>query len=105
MAFTVHMSLLGETGFKQLARLNHAKAADLADALSKVNGISIENETYFNEFVISLPKPSDQIVSKLAEQGIIAGYAIDEKRLLVCATEMTTDDDIKQFVKALEGAL
>ena len=37
LAFTVHMSLLGEDGFKQLARLNHERACDLADALTDIN--------------------------------------------------------------------
>lgn len=105
LAFTVHLALLGENGLKQLALLNHEKACDLADALSKISGVEIDNDTFFNEFVITLSKPSKEIVEKLLAKGIIAGHPIDEHRLLVTATEMTTDEDITQFTKALSEVL
>ena len=35
LAFTIHLSLLGEEGLTRLARLNHAKAAALADRLAR----------------------------------------------------------------------
>src|SRR5690606_2444985 len=34
LAFSIHMALLGEAGFTRLARLNHARATRLADALA-----------------------------------------------------------------------
>lgn len=105
LAFTVHMALLGEGGFKQLATLNHERACDLADALAKVPGVKVENKTFFNEFVIDLGKPSKAIVQKLADQGIIAGLALDGNKLLVTATEMTTDEHINAFTKALKEVL
>ncbi len=102
LAFTVHLALLGEDGFKRLARLNHESACRLADALSSVNGVKVENKSFFNEFVIELSKPAGPVVEKLANKGIIAGYPLDGKRLLVAATEMTTEEDIKAFAKALK---
>ncbi len=104
LAFTVHLALLGENGLKQLARINHEKACDLADALSNVKGVKVENEIFFNEFVISVSN-ANNVVEKLAAKGIIGGYAIDDNRLLVTATEMTSDDDIAQFCKALNEVL
>lgn len=103
LAFTVHMALLGEDGFTRLARLNHEAACRLADALARVPGVSVENKTFFNEFVITLGKPASAVVEKLAARGIIAGYALDGDRLLVAATEMTTDDDIAALCAALAG--
>ncbi len=105
LAFTVHMSLLGEDGFKNLARLNHEAACRLADALAKVNGVKIVNESFFNEFAIELTKPAAQVVEALAEKGIIAGYPAAENTLLVAATEMTKDEDIKAFTKTLSEVL
>ncbi len=104
LAFTVHMSLLGEDGFKTLARLNHEAACKLADALVKVPGVKIISDTFFNEFVIELPKNARDVVDALAAQDIIAGYPLDGNRLLVCATEMTTDDDIAALCAALKEA-
>jgi glycine dehydrogenase subunit 1 len=103
LAFTVHMSLLGEDGFKTLACLNHEKACALADALEKA-GLKIANKTFFNEFTVDLPKDAAPVVEKLAGQGIIAGYPVGNK-LVVAATEMTTEDDIAAFATALKGAI
>ncbi|QQG37338.1 MAG: aminomethyl-transferring glycine dehydrogenase subunit GcvPA [Micavibrio aeruginosavorus] len=105
LAFTVHMALLGEDGFKQLSLLNHERACDLADALAEVPGVKVENKTFFNEFVIDLGKPAKAVVGKLARQGIIAGLALDGNKLLVAATEMTTDEHIDIFTKALREVL
>ncbi len=106
LAFTVHMALLGEDGFKDLARLNHERACALADALTVINGITVENDSFFNEFTINLPAGTDvsELVEKLAAEGIIAGHPAGGK-LILAATEMTTDEDIAALAKALEGAI
>lgn len=101
LAFTVHMALLGEKGFKDLARLNHEKACALADALTAA-GFKVENENFFNEFLVTI-QDAAAIAYKLEAKGIIAGHPTD-KGLLVAATEMTSDDDITTFVKELKGA-
>lgn len=105
LAFTVHMALLGEGGFKQLARLNHEAAILLADSLAKVPGVKVINKCFFNEFVVELPKSAASVVRELAQQGVIAGYPFEDNRLLVCATEMTTDTDIGIFCEALREVL
>ncbi|MCK5285153.1 MAG: aminomethyl-transferring glycine dehydrogenase subunit GcvPA [Alphaproteobacteria bacterium] len=105
LAFTIHMSLLGEDGFKRLARLNHEAACRLADALEEIDGVKLFTEHFFNEFVIELPKDAKAIVDVLAEKSVIGGYALDGNQLLVCATEMTTDEDIKTFVSVLTEVL
>lgn len=109
LAFTVHMSLLGEDGFKTLARINHETACKTADAVSAIDGVTLLNDTFFNEFTVELSKPAADIVETLAAQGIIAGYAPktagDENKLLICATEITTQDDIEALVSGLKGAL
>ena len=101
LAFTVHMALLGEDGMTRLARINHERACALADALSSVKGVAVENASFFNEFVVTLPVDAGKLVDDLAAEGIIAGLALDGKRLLVAATEMTTDEDIKTFTLLL----
>ncbi len=101
LAFTVHMSLLGEDGFRRLAKLNHEAACRLADAVSKVKGVKVLNKTFFNEFVVELSKPAAEVVETLAAKGIIAGYALEGNQLLMCATEMTTDEDIAALAEVL----
>ena len=101
LAFTVHMALLGDLGFRQLAQLNHERAVMLADKLSAVKGITVENETFFNEFVITLPENAEKVVNTLAAQGIIAGLPLNDNRLLICATEKTEDADMDILIEAL----
>src|SRR5262249_21495194 len=52
LAFTIHLSLLGEEGFTRLARANHARAASLADRLSQINGVELITPAFFNEFTL-----------------------------------------------------
>ncbi len=105
LAFTVHMALLGEDGFKTLARLNHERACDLADELTKAS-LKIQNQTFFNEFTLQLSDNVDaaKLVQDLAQKGIIAGLPAGNK-LIVAATEMTTDEDIAAFTAVLKGAV
>jgi glycine dehydrogenase subunit 1 len=109
LAFTIHMSLLGETGLRQLAAINHAKARQLAAALGTVAGIEILTPRFFNEFAIRVPGNAELLVEALADKGIIAGVPMTrlspnggmEDVLLVCATETTTDADIDALTAAL----
>ncbi len=108
LAFTVHMSLLGEDGFKQLAALNHEKACDLTDKLTSIKGITLKNENFFNEIAVQLPKGKNagDIVQQLAdEQGIIAGYPADDNTILITATEITTENGIDTLTIALKEIL
>jgi glycine dehydrogenase subunit 1 len=105
LAFTVHMSLLGEDGFKNLAKLNHEAACRTADALTKIKGVKLMTPSYFNEFVVELPIASKKAVETLATRGVAAGYALDGNQLLVAATEMTTDADITALCQALKEIL
>ena len=105
LAFTVHMSLLGEDGFKRLATLNHEAACKTADALTSIDGVELVTENFFNEFTIELPTQSKEVVEALAGKGIIGGLAAGDNKLLVAATEVTTDEDIDAFKTALEEVL
>jgi glycine dehydrogenase subunit 1 len=112
LAFTIHMSLLGEVGLRKLATINHAKARDLRDGLMTVPGVEILTQRFFNEFAIRVPTDAASLVETLAGQGILAGVPVSrlspkgglDDVLLVCATETTTSSDIAALVAALKGA-
>lgn len=113
LAFTAHMTLLGESGLTALAEANHARACQLADALAAVPGVDVLNETFFNEFTLRLPKPAEAVVESLASQGIMAGVPVSrllpgrglDDLLITAATEPATDPQIAAFAAALKGAL
>jgi len=105
LSFAAHMSLLGEGGFKTLAKLNHEAACKLADALEKIDGVRVVNETFFNEFMIELPKEAKGVVEDLAECGLVGGLALEGNKMLVAATELTTTQDIEALTDALMEVL
>jgi glycine dehydrogenase subunit 1 len=112
LAFTIHMSLLGEVGLRRLAALNHAKARDLRDGLRGVPGIEVLTQRFFNEIAIRVPTDAAALVESLAGQGILAGVPLSrlspgvgmDDVLLVCATETTTASDVAALVAALKEA-
>jgi glycine dehydrogenase subunit 1 len=114
LAFTIHLSLLGEEGLTRLARVNHATASKLADKLSKISGVSLVTSSFFNEFTIRLSKPAAGVVDSLVAKNILAGVPVsrllphDESvrdLLIVAATETCTDEDCDAFAKALTEVL
>jgi glycine dehydrogenase subunit 1 len=113
LAFTIHMTLLGEAGLMRLARINHAHAVKLADLLQDVPGVEVLNRTFFNEFTVRLPKPAADVVEALAQKGILGGVPVSrltpgaglDDLLLVASTEVNTDDDRAALVSALKEIL
>jgi len=103
-AFTIHASLLGENGFKKLALINHKKACDFAEMLAKVKNVKILNDSFFNEFTIELSKDAKEVNKKLLEKNIIGGFA-DGKKMIVAVSELTSENDMQNFVFALENIL
>ena len=96
---TLYLSLLGEKGFKQTGIIS----ANLAHALSRMlkgKGINTISKNFFNEFVIEVEN-ADEFLNKLKENNILGGIKIDDKRILVCTTEMNTQEDIVNYIEAI----
>ena len=112
LAFTSHMSLLGDAVLKQLAPHNHADAVHLADVIDGIDGADVVNDTFFNEFTVKLNKPAAEVVEALAAKDILGGVPFSRisggehpNLLLVCTTEVVSDEDIHAFGQALEEVL
>ena len=114
LAFTIHLALLGDAGFKRLARLNHAAACNLADRLVAVPGVRLVNDSFFNEFALRLPIPAADAVGALAEKGVLGGVAASRfyperddlgDLLLVATTETVPAEDIDIYAKTLAEVL
>ncbi|MFM8330073.1 MAG: aminomethyl-transferring glycine dehydrogenase subunit GcvPA [Candidatus Methylumidiphilus sp.] len=114
LAFSIHLSLLGEDGFTGLAELNHAKAVQFAEMIGKVTGCRVINDSFFNEFTIELPVPAEEVVEKMALAPILAGVPVSrlfpddptlDRLLLVAVTELTQTEDMDAFIQHLRGCL
>ncbi|MCF6215711.1 MAG: aminomethyl-transferring glycine dehydrogenase subunit GcvPA [Emcibacter sp.] len=111
LAFTIHMTLLGEKGFRHLARLNHAKAVQLADKVALIEGVKLLNKTFFNEFTVELPMDAAEAIERLADMKILGGVPLSrlypddpdmKNRLLMAVTETVTEEDMDHLVCALK---
>jgi glycine dehydrogenase subunit 1 len=114
LAFSIHMTLLGERGLRDLAALNHGLAVQAADRLAKVPRVSLINTNFFNEFTLKLAKPARPIVRELSHHGILGGVSLGrlypeakalENGLVVAVTETTTLEDIEALAAKLEELL
>ena len=111
-AATIHMSLLGAEGLSQVAHRCHHNTHELIAALTQIKGVELVFKApYFHEALLRFTTPVLPILQTLLNAGISGGYAIDThypqlpNTLLVCATEMRTDEDIAQYAKKLRQIL
>lgn len=93
----LYLSLLGEKGFKQTGILSANLAHSLAEKLSE-KGYKVLNKNFFNEFVLEVNN-ADEFLSKLKSNNILGGLKLDDNKILVCATEMNTEEEIEEYVK------
>ena len=110
LAFSIHLTLLGEKGLRQLAEINHARAVQVAERLGAIPGVELVNETFFNEFTVKLPVEARPAVHAMVEKGVLGGVSLGRlypgqgdlaNGLVVAVTEVVSDED----VDALEAAL
>ncbi len=112
LAATIHLSLLGPDGFRAVSEHNFAIAHRMAERLSSLPGCSLAFDApFFNEFVLNLPVPAEDVERELWNDGIIAGLPLSRwwpersRQMLFCATEIITEASIHRLVAAMEEAL
>jgi glycine dehydrogenase subunit 1 len=111
LAWTAHMTLLGEKGLRQLASLNHARACEAADRLAAIPGVSLVNDSFFNEFTLRLPVEARPAVHAMVERGVLGGVSLGrlypvaealQNGLVIAVTETVTDEDIAALETVLK---
>ncbi len=114
LAFSIHMTLLGELGLRKLAMLNHARAVQLAERLGRIPGVELVTTQFFNEFTLRLPVEARPVIRKLAERQVLGGISLGrlypgvaalENGMIVAVTETATDADFDAFEDALDEVL
>ena len=114
LAFSIHMTLLGEKGLRGLAQANHALAVQAADRLTQIPGVELVNDSFFNEFTLRLPKEARPVVRALADKKVLGGVSLGrlypkvtdlENGLVVAVTETSSAEDIETFATALKEIL
>jgi glycine dehydrogenase subunit 1 len=114
LAFSIHMTLLGEKGLRTLASVNHHGAVAAAHRLAQVPGVELVTTAFFNEFTLKLPVEARPVVRTLAERGILAGVSLGRlypgeqglaNGLVIAVTETTSAEDVETLAAALEEIL
>lgn len=111
-AAAIHMSLLGAEGLRQVASQCHQNTHELVAQLSQIDGVEqVFNAPYFHEALLKLNKPVADVLKQLAQAGITGGYTPElhfphlENTLLICATEMRTEEEMAQYAKTLKSIM
>lgn len=96
---TVYLSALGKKGFREAGFLSAKQAHKLAQKLAS-KGYEVLNKNFFNEFVLKVDD-ADSFLTKLKENNILGGIKVDNSKILISATEMTSDEDIDLYINAV----
>lgn len=110
LAATVHLSLLGQHGLRQVAEQCLKKAHYTHQQITGLQGFEpVWSAPFFKEFVVKVPVSVGEINQHLMDQGIIGGLDLGEyypelkNHMLFCVTEVHTKRDIHRLVTVLGG--
>jgi glycine dehydrogenase subunit 1 len=113
LAASVYLATVGPHGLRDVAALGAARAAELETALAAVGAPRLHRGPYLNEFVVQVPDAL-AVHRRLIDAGFLAGLPLasaipDDPSLadglLVCATEVTTSEEIQRFAAAMAAEL
>ena len=112
LAATIYLCALGKKGLREVAHQNLQKAAYAKDLLSGLKRCRVKFEgATFNEFVLQLETPPEEVNRALLQERIIGGLPL--KRwypelsdcLLTCVTEVVPKRKIDRLAAKLEELL
>ncbi|MCG7982180.1 MAG: aminomethyl-transferring glycine dehydrogenase subunit GcvPA [Candidatus Thiodiazotropha lotti] len=111
-AATIHMSIMGAEGLQRVAATSHANTQKLTQALTSLPGVEpLFSGAVFHEQVLKLPLETVNALSMLATHNVLGGFNLQDDypelgdAVLVCATELRSDDDIENYRGKLERVI
>ena len=113
LAASIYLATIGPHGLRDVAALGAAKAVELERALARVGAPRLHPGPYLNEFAVRVPDAA-AVHARLLRRGVLAGLVLAAAEpddptladgLLVCATEVTTSEEIDRFATALADEL
>ncbi len=113
LAASIYLATVGPHGLRDVAAMGAARAAELVDALAAVGVPRLHEGPYLNEFAVAVPNAL-AVHRRLLERGFLAGLALADAEpadpsladaLLLCATEVTTSDEIARFTTAVSDVI
>jgi glycine cleavage system P protein (glycine dehydrogenase) subunit 1 len=112
LAATVHLTLLGKEGLREMAEQNLAKAQFALSLLENIPGVRRSFAgPFFNELSLEFPRSVRMINGDLLKEKIVGPLALGpyypelSKHGVVCVTETTSRAEIERFAQAIERIL
>ena len=110
-ASTIHMALMGPEGLRRVASHSWRNIHELLKQLNEAGIETAFNSDSFHEVVIRVGKPAEEVLERMAESGVLGGYALSrdyadmDDAILICATETKTPEDLERYVAVLRDSL
>jgi glycine dehydrogenase subunit 1 len=103
LAATVYLATMGKRGMRQTAELCIQKAHYAAEKIARIPGYALTyiSTPFFKEFSVTCPATAERVNAALWRHGIIGGFPVGEREMLIAVTEMRTRAEIDKLVDAL----
>ncbi len=109
LAACVYLSVMGKHGVRRVAELCYHKAHYAAQRITEIPGYAVTTTLpFFKEFVVTCPRPVQEINAKLLEDyRIIGGYDLGKdypdraNQMLIAVTETNPKAEIDELVDGL----
>lgn len=98
----IYLSAVGPVGLYEIADACYQNAHYLYDELVKIGFKPIYDQPFFHEFVLETKGDQEKLLTHLQQNSILAGYPLDQKHLLWCATEVNDKDQIDNLIKCIK---
>ena len=96
---TIYMATMGKQGLREAAQMSCDAAHYLAEALCGDPRFTLTyDKPFFNEFCVTYDGNLDELLAKLAGNGIFGGVKVADNVLMIAVTEKRTKEEIDQLI-------
>lgn len=109
LAATITLTLLGKTGYQELAQINFDRAESFKEKLNSQKSFLKFSGNTFNEMVIVTKSDPEKLTERLLKEKMIVGIPLGrwypelKDSLLLCLTEMNCDTHIQKLLEELQA--
>ncbi|MFH1223783.1 MAG: aminomethyl-transferring glycine dehydrogenase subunit GcvPA [Pseudomonadota bacterium] len=101
---SVYLSLIGEDGFKELARTNYANSHYARELAAKIPSLTVKySGVFYNEFLVEFKSKDarDKSCDALKKEDFLPGYKLGDNKLLITVTEVNDKNSIDKYFEVL----